>query len=110
MIFKFIRILWWFIFLKKKIVNDRVIDRGIVMIINYRYLMKYVDDRGLMWSFDVNMLIWNVYYVFLGCGGCICYEICDIKKEILIEIFKRLYVFLILLIFDKNFYWMVFKC
>lgn len=60
--------------------------------------------------FDVNILIWNVYYVFLGCGGCICYEICDIKKEILIEIFKRLYVFLILLLFEKNFYWIVFKC
>lgn len=97
--FELIRIIWWFIFFKK-FVNDRVIDIGIVMIINYRYLMKYVDDRGLMWSFDVNMLIWNEYYVCLGCWGCICYEIYDKKKEILIEIFKRLYVFLIILLFD----------
>lgn len=57
--------------------------------------MKYVDDRGLMRSFDANMLTRNEYHVRLGCGGRTRYETRDTKKETSIEILKRLRVLLI---------------
>lgn len=42
--------------------------------------MKYVDDRGLMRSFDANMLTRNEYHVRLGCWGRTRYETHDKKK------------------------------
>lgn len=66
--------------------------------------MKYVDERGLMRSFDANMLTRNVYHVLLGCGGRTRYETRDTKKETSIQILKRLHVLLIPLILDKNLY------
>lgn len=42
--------------------------------------MKYVDERGLMRSFDANMLTRNVYHVLLGFGGRTRYETRDTKK------------------------------
>lgn len=91
-------------FPKKKTANDRATDRGTVTTINHRYSMKYVDERGLMRSFDANMLTRNVYHVLLGCGGHTRYETRDTKKETSIEILKRLHVLLIPLILDKNLY------
>lgn len=92
------------IYFPKKTANDRATDRGKVTTINHRYSMKYVDERGLMRSFDANMLTRNVYHVLLGCGGRTRYETRDTKKETSIEILKRLHVLLIPLILDKNLY------
>lgn len=98
--FKLIRIIRWFTFLKKP-ANDRATDIGTVTIINHRYSMKYVDDRGLMRSFDANMLTRNEYHVRLGCWGRTRYETHDKKKkETSIEILKRLHVLLITLLLD----------
>lgn len=97
--FKLIRIIRWFTFLKKP-ANDRATDIGTVTIINHRYSMKYVDDRGLMRSFDANMLTRNEYHVRLGCWGRTRYETHDKKKETSFEILKRLHVLLITLLLD----------